>query len=38
MEAKKVGVLYNGYNGVVFLCNGTDWHEILAKMSVGVLY
>ena len=34
---KKVGCFCKGYSEHVFLCSGTDRHEILAKTSVGVL-
>jgi len=38
MAVKWVGVFCNGYNELAFLCNGTDRHEIPAKMSIAVLY
>jgi len=31
------GVSCNEYSELVFLCNDTDWHEIQAKTSIGVL-
>jgi len=32
------GSFCNGYNELPFLCNGTDRHEIWAKMSIADLY
>ena len=37
-SCEKVHVFCKGYNEVAFLCNGTERHEILAKMSINMLY
>jgi len=36
--SKKWVFFPKGYNEFAFLCNWTDWHEILAKTSVAVIY